>query len=915
MHGINTEAKLVLSLFLILVLVALFVAFSFTKINPGSVPGFEVTDGNLDLSSCDFSAHSMIELKGEWVYRRCGEDPASGAERKTMRVPGYWNAEFQSGDGCATIECRVTLGPAAGLWMYLRNAFTAYELFINGELAAGNGIVGLEKSSSVPQRLPVFFGLPKSGELYLSLRISNFHDDKGGPGAVPVIGTRESILEKVWLQDFIDSVVLGILLLIFVYHLFLWIVRTKDRENLYFALFSFLMFIRLLATNDFLERLFPSLDVSGVVFEIRYKIEYLTMSLGCVSFTSFFYELFKKEYSRTFIKVFMAIGVAYSALVVIAPAKIYVFFVLHFSLFTIIGSMYTIYVLVRACVVKREGALIILAGFVIFFVTLLNDALYDERIVYTGYLAHFGITIFVLVQSSVLSYRYSQAMNKIEHLSINLKQDVENKTLELTEQKTRLEVANSRLREMDDYKTRLFQNITHELKTPLTLILDPLRTIINDDQTGEKTKRNVRTVFKNAEHLYTLINQILELTRIELGKATVLKEQVDIVKYVSFIAESFELHKVEKKVRFSVETGVESLVMSVDKEKFRIVLSNLLSNAFKFVDHGGAITVSLAVADGDANRALLEMRVRNTGSCIPDSEKEKIFDRFYQSKGCEQGGTGLGIGLSLVKEYVKMHDGSIRVESDGSLRTEFVVLLPIGTVEADSSAHDEKEGTVGKADTRPLVLVAEDNDELRAYIRDVLSERYSVREAIDGSDALMKAKERTPDLVISDLIMPVKDGFELIADMKKDDALKDVPVVFVTARSSPEIKMKGLDAGAIDYITKPFYTDELVAKIDSIIRNRELHTRKNMEVFENRISRLLRAGDNKDEVRIDYSAYGLSVNEAAIVEYLLKGREYKEIADALRVSESSVKKRISRIYKKCGVQNKIELARKLLGME
>jgi signal transduction histidine kinase/DNA-binding response OmpR family regulator/streptogramin lyase len=422
------------------------------------------------------------------------------------------------------------------------------------------------------------------------------------------------------------------------------------------------------------------------------------------------------------------------------------------------------------------------------------------------------------------------------------------------------EVKANQLKEVDQLKMQFFQNISHEFRTPLTLILGPIEKLLDDTVPEDTQKRELRMMRRNAQRLLRLINQLLDLSKLEAGGMKLQASNGNIVSFVKGVTMSFHSLAERKEIFLDVRANVEKLEVYFDKEKMEKVIINLLSNAFKFTPDYGEIIVSLALTPDPspsgrgvdpAQRAGdgVRVSVRDTGIGIPPEKLSHIFDRFYQvDSSTIRAQEGTGIGLALVKELVTLHHGTITVTSEPGKGSEFVISLPLGKshlkreeiIESNvivdhhigsgiiAKHHisvSEKEeilsGTQdGNEDNKPLLLVIEDNTDVREYIRSYLVPTYAVLEAKDGAEGVEKAKETIPDLIISDVMMPAMDGYEVCSRLKQDEKTSHVPIILLTAKAAKEDKIGGLETGADDYLIKPFDSSELLVRVKNLIESR-----------------------------------------------------------------------------------------------
>jgi len=409
-----------------------------------------------------------------------------------------------------------------------------------------------------------------------------------------------------------------------------------------------------------------------------------------------------------------------------------------------------------------------------------------------------------------------------------------------------------KLQEVDQIKSRFFSNISHEFRTPLTLILGPLEKMFAET-TSVKRKKIFRMMLQNGRQLLRLINQLLDISKLESGKMTLNARPVNIVKIVKLYVDLFMSVAEAKNIELQFRCKEKTLFAFVDSEKLEKIVSNLLSNALKFTPEFGKVSVTISLID----KKFFEIIVSDTGPGIGSEQLKHIFDRFYQvdsSKTREYAGTG--IGLSLTKELVEIHGGQITVQSELAKGTTFKVRLPLGKEHFEEehfseevhhlenklpTNHDyvellEKEDSVTHTKTVktgtqfPIILIVEDNSNLRSYISDIFENNYRIEQASSGSEGFEKATETIPDLVISDVMMPGMDGFELCQKLKTDQRTSHIPVILLTARASRESKLEGLKIGADDYIAKPFEARELEIRVKNLIEQRQ----KIQEKFHNK---------------------------------------------------------------------------------
>lgn len=461
---------------------------------------------------------------------------------------------------------------------------------------------------------------------------------------------------------------------------------------------------------------------------------------------------------------------------------------------------------------------------------IINPPLWATTWAYILYLILFG---------SILYYTWKMQLKRVK-----VKHDFEMSKFEA-----------QKLHEVDEIKSRFFANISHEFRTPLTLILGPAEKIINSESPNPTKEANI--IKTNAHRLLELVNQLLDLSKIDAGKLQLKAIKSNIVSFTKNLALSFESLAEAKDINLRITSDKEYIELYFDKDKMTKIIGNLLSNSFKFTQEGGEINIGIKEPINNK----IEIKISDTGIGIPANELPKLFDRFYQidsSHTKEYEGTG--IGLALVKELVELHQGFISVKStgdnkdkSGKSRTEFTIQFPIGRNHLkDQDIIDEKnilqetdtlltyEGASNQKDaamsdsssikiksdnliteSKPIILIVEDNYDMRQFIRESLIKNYLIEEAGNGEQGFRIAEKIIPDLIITDLMMPKMDGSELTKRLKSDERTSHIPVIVLTAKSGKEDLLEGLETGADEYITKPFNTKELKIRIANLLNLRK----------------------------------------------------------------------------------------------
>ncbi|HLP04173.1 MAG TPA: two-component regulator propeller domain-containing protein [Paludibacter sp.] len=441
------------------------------------------------------------------------------------------------------------------------------------------------------------------------------------------------------------------------------------------------------------------------------------------------------------------------------------------------------------------------------------------------YLSFWAIIVYILLSFDLILYAIYRNQKrhkyKLEQHTIQMAQEQEMKVTEM--------------------KLRFFTNISHDLRTPLTLIITPLQSMLRDVK-DESLKKKLDVMFKNAQQLLSLINSLLDFRKLDVGAEHLNLKPGDIVGLVDEIYSSFNVYAIDRNITFLKNSSVDKLWIEYDQDKIMKCIVNVLSNAFKYTPNGGTIVLTLFTDNTDVC-----ISVSDTGIGIADEDKKFVFDRFYQTTQNTKT-TGSGIGLHIVSEYMKLHDGTIVIEDNVPSGCIFTIRFPIiQTIDFEKYEDAEFHEEIDVVGNRPVEIVlpkqvllfVDDNQDLCDFISDNLCDDYTVLIANNGQEALLLLNNNDVNIVVSDIMMPVMDGIELCRQIKTNINWSHVPVILLTARTADEHKIEGLELGADDYLTKPFNLDILKLRITKFIEwnlNSHLEFKDRMDISPSEIT-------------------------------------------------------------------------------
>jgi len=774
----------------------------------------QAANGILDLSQWDLEKDGPVKLDGEWelyweqlLTPRDFEGLNKPAKTGFFNVPGYWQGydagsyKKLSGDGYATFRLTIKLGDIKNEYaLKAKDIFTSHKIWANGEIAAAVGVVGKSKDEAVPRNLPeVALIRGDTDTVEIIIQASNFVYRSGEMRSL-LFGTEKQIIKKRQIQLAIELFLFGCALIMGFYHIGLYILRRKDSSSLYFGLFCLLIALRTVLIGErFFVYLFPGTD-----WELFMKIAYLTFILSLPLVMMFVRALYPQEMAKKAVFISQISAAVCGLIIVFTPNKINHYTLIPHEIATVIGILYMVYVLIRAALRKREGAAVLIGGYVIISVLAVNDMLYDNGIIQTGSAIHFGLLIFIFSQSAVLAMRFQNSFAKVEELS-------------------------ERLLSLDRLKDEFLANTSHELRTPLNGIIGIAESMAGGvaGKVDKQQEYNLSLIISSGRRLASLVNDVLDFTRLKNKDIVLQRKPVDIRQVAQVVLSLSKPLVFGKSLELRNEIPEYIPPVDADENRLQQILYNLIGNAVKFTN-SGSVTVTAS-----QKGMFVEVWVSDTGIGIPKDKCEEIFRPFEQAGGPVSGGYGgTGLGLNITKILVMLHGGSIGVESEPGIGSKFIFTLPVSKekVEKDSSGDaviiqdqisprmilaDQSEASGGGYN----ILVADDElINLQVLVNHLSLERYTVLVASNGMEALEKIRGGNDfDLVVLDVMMPKMSGYEVCRAIREKYSLVELPVLLLTAKSQPENIMAGFEAGANDYLVKPFDKRELLARVRTLI--------------------------------------------------------------------------------------------------
>ncbi|MBN1646972.1 MAG: response regulator [Spirochaetales bacterium] len=807
----------------------LFPLFLFLLLTPAvlflscdSIPDTELkaVNGEMSLSLMELNKR-VFPLDGEWEFywgRHVSPDDFSAGTAPPpdfyITVPGSWQFRKIDGKplpcyGIATFRMHLHLPEILNDYGFMFSSLApAYNLYVNGslQLTVGNPVEELDNAMEAHYTGVNFF--TAASGIDLVLHVSNRSEKRTGLPRHIYFGKADRIAGFDSRNVLYESFFLGIIFIIGLYHLIYWLIMRRDMGVLFFSLLCMLVSLRIAIEGmHLLFRVLP-----GTSWETSMKLNFLTYFLMVPLFYSYFRQLYPQSFHIMISRVLWITTLVLCVPVLVSRLRYYD----NLSLVNHVITGVVVVLIVRGIVAAlrrhRPGALIQLISFTLFFLTALNDILYNENVIVSIFLTRYGLLLIILTQAYMIAREYSNAYNQMQKLLIEregIQLELEEKVRERTKQ---LELSN-------EAKMAFLRNMSHEMRTPINGIIG-FAEILPEVTNPEELPYYATLILDESDHLINLINQLLDLARIEAGKLELVSGIFNLRETIFSIEPAIKIQAENKGLKFSI--SVDPLLpvhMSGDRVRYRQVLFNLLGNALKFTDEGEINLLVRRDSEGEDTISVYT-EVRDTGVGIPQDKQAGIFNLFEQADSSSKrrfGGTGLG--TAIAKELVKMMNGDINFHSIEGAGSVFWFTVVFGKADNEYSPEEPAGDPASELqENRHKILLVEDYPTNQNILRRHLEKSgYTVWLANNGREGVELFGRQPFDLVIMDIQMPVMDGYEATERIRGTENGSTVPVIGLTASAFEEDRRKGLDVGMNIVLTKPVRRNQLLDTVNKLL--------------------------------------------------------------------------------------------------
>ena len=791
--------------------------------------------GQLDLSSWNLTEKGPVSLSGEWEYynhKLLGPNDFSGGASTAgpdfVLVPGLWRGKTAEGEpmsalgyGTYRLQVNFTENQTETLTLLATGVISVCKIWVDGSLVASTGLVGTDRSLEKPVHHFVLADFsPSNSKSEIIIQVSNFHNTLGGINNAIRLGDKNrihNIFRTRWISSAFTG---GALLVISLYHLALFLMRRSVLSNLYLSLFCFFWFVSLVfgSSCGFIVDTFGL----GLPWVWHVNLALLPFGLTIPLMLMFYHSLFPKKYGWAIDTIYSVLGALLIAYILVTPSNAYDPVVLGYFLVTRTAYLYLLAGFILDIIHREKGISLLAPGYIALACSELDDILFDLNMIGAPDLSQYGILIFVLCYSLFMSARFTRAFISVDNLS------------------TELEAANKRLVQLNKLKDTFLANTTHELKTPLAGMVGIAETLLTGG--GGRLTSSVREqlliLLHSGKRLSGLVNDVLDLSRLEHHDIILHTEPVSL--YSSAAERVRALSRqlaTSKRITLNNEIPPDFPPVAADRDRLEQILINLVGNSLKFTDKGH-VTISARFGD-----AWAEVAVQDTGIGIPPEDFERIFEAYAQVDSDETHATGgTGLGLAITRHLVQLHGGQTLVQSEPGEGSTFGFTLPLFKGPETEKARGSRLGlghiVVGAADIeipdpgysyqvegsvsggRYQVLVVDDEPVNLYVVGGCLRlAGISFRAVNNGAAALRVMEEGDqPEMLLLDIMMPGLDGYEVCRRVREKHSASALPVIMLTVKNRTEDIVEGFAAGANDYLTKPFSSEELAARVTTQLK-------------------------------------------------------------------------------------------------
>ncbi len=795
-------------------------------------------NGVIDLSLWNLQAETLA-LDGEWKFawkKLLSPEDFSSDEKELYNVPGSWNTGSHGGrksDGYGTLSLLIkNCSSENPLALKIPSISSAYRLWCGNTMVYENGVVAETKEAYRPLWMPSVVVLPKSRDsnIRLTLQIANFHDRRDGFWGSIILGAYQNISRMRDLTIAFELFLFGSLFIMAIYHFCLFLLRREDKSVIYFAALCLLLSVRTVTGGECFLTL-----LTGISSLAIYKTLFISFFLIIPAVIHYFISIYPEEVWSPLRYLARAVT-AVSVMLIFFSLKTVTSSVIFFEILILILFIYFTVCLVRAVKRKREGALLFLAGWIMLTLTGVNDILFDMGIIWTGLIAPFGLIFFIISQAFLLSLRYASAFRTIEVMS-------------------------QRLLALDKIKDEFLANTSHELKTPLNGIIgladslaDGAKGSVNPD-----VQSDLYMIVNSGKRLSSLVNDILDFSRLRNSDMILREDIVDIKSIVDSVIHLTTPLLRNDRIIMANKIQSDIPLITGDENRLQQIFYNLLGNAVKFTE-SGRIEISASVKNSGSSKTI-SISVSDTGIGIESEKINTIFEAFEQADGTvsrSYGGTG--IGLSITKHLVELHGGSIDVESEPGRGSVFTVNLPLrenpqlkemlkekefNNVQDEETAfmiselknnpqlsfensvfvqHSGNEQGYADTSRRKYTVLVVDDDPVNLQVLEnhLALRKYHVLKTRDGFEAInIIETDSRIDIVLLDIMMPRITGYDVAKKIRERFTHFELPVIMLTARDQVSDIVAGIEAGANDFLSKPFDVRELMVRVETLIMLKE----------------------------------------------------------------------------------------------